>query len=193
MLTLVVHPIPNPLPKPIPNPLLYPVSHPIPNLSLNPIPNPASLLYILLPIPITYTKPQVALEDSKKKAILDKYGSQAQPALDPRLRLGQSEAFVEYSRDGRVLKGVDKAPTRTKYEEDVYVNNHMSVWGSYYSRLRRQWGYCCCHSLMRNSYCTGEKGREANDAANGTFSINTSYQSTQSAPPINPLNINTSY
>ena len=27
------------------------------------------------------------------------------------------------------------------------------------SRLRRQWGYCCCHSLMRNSYCTGEKVR----------------------------------
>ena len=109
------------------------------------------------------------MEDSKKKAILDKYGSQAQPSLDPRLRLGQSEAFVEYSRDGRVLKGVDKAPTRTKYEEDVYVNNHLSVWGSYYSRLRRQWGYCCCHSLMRNSYCTGEKGREANDAANGMY------------------------
>jgi pre-mRNA-processing factor SLU7 len=31
-----------------------------------------------------------------------------------------------------VVKGVDKAPTRTKYEEDVYVNNHTSVWGSYY-------------------------------------------------------------
>ena len=52
--------------------------------------------------------------------------------LDPRLRLGQTEAYVEYGRDGRVVKGVDKAPTRTKYEEDVYVNNHTSVWGSYY-------------------------------------------------------------
>ena len=77
------------------------------------------------------------------------------------------QAYVEYSRDGRVLKGVGKAPTRTKYEEDVYTNNHVSVFGSYYSRVRAMWGYSCCHSLMKNSYCTGEAGRVANDAANG--------------------------
>ena len=77
------------------------------------------------------------------------------------------QAYVEYSRDGRVLKGVGKAPTRTKYEEDVYINNHLSVFGSYYSRVRALWGYSCCHSLMKNSYCTGHAGKVANDAANG--------------------------
>jgi hypothetical protein len=66
-----------------------------------------------------------------------------------------------------VLKGVGKAPTRTKYEEDVYINNHLSVFGSYYSRVRALWGYSCCHSLMKNSYCTGHAGKVANDAANG--------------------------
>jgi pre-mRNA-processing factor SLU7 len=55
--------------------------------------------------------------------------------------------------------------TRTKYEEDIFVNNHTSVWGSYYSRARESWGYRCCHSLLRNSYCTGEVGRAANDDA----------------------------
>jgi pre-mRNA-processing factor SLU7 len=82
--------------------------------------------------------------------------------------LGQTEAYVEYTRDGRVLKGMAKAPTRTKYEEDVYLNNHTSVFGSYYSRVRGHWGYGCCHSLMKNSYCTGDAGRIANDSANGT-------------------------
>lgn len=66
-----------------------------------------------------------------------------------------------------MLKGVGKAPTRTKYEEDVYINNHLSVFGSYYSRVRALWGYSCCHSLMKNSYCTGHAGKVANDAANG--------------------------
>ena len=49
----------------------------------------------------------------------------------------------------------------------MYTNNHTSVWGSYYSRLRSTWGYSCCHSLLRNAYCTGEAGKSANDAANG--------------------------
>ena len=48
---------------------------------------------------------------------------------------------MEYGRDGRVVKGVDKAPTRTKYEEDVYVNNHTSVWGSYYRYFEVQFFY----------------------------------------------------
>lgn len=55
---------------------------------------------------------------------------------------------------------------KTKYEEDMYANNHTSVWGSYFSRATKQWGFNCCHSCLRNSYCTGEVGRESNDAAN---------------------------
>jgi pre-mRNA-processing factor SLU7 len=108
------------------------------------------------------------LEEDKKRAILDRYGADYQQTLDPRLKLGQTENYVEYSRDGRMIKGATKAPTRTKYEEDVFVNNHTSVWGSFYNRSRRGWGYACCHSLLKNSYCTGEKGKEANDAANNS-------------------------
>eukprot|EP01032_Pedospumella_encystans_P012337 gene12337-14280_t len=108
------------------------------------------------------------LEESKKAALLAKYGNgSAATPMDPRLRLGQTEAYVEYNREGRVIKGA--APVvvaRTKYDEDVYVNNHTSVWGSYYNRARAVWGYHCCHSGLRNSYCTGAKGRQANDAAN---------------------------
>ena len=34
------------------------------------------------------------------------------------------EEYVEYSRQGNVIKGQEKAPVKSKYEEDVYNNNH---------------------------------------------------------------------
>lgn len=43
------------------------------------------------------------------------------------------------------------------------VNNHTSVWGSFYDRRTGKWGFRCCHSVIRNSYCTGEEGRRANE------------------------------
>lgn len=33
----------------------------------------------------------------------------------------------------------------------------QSVWGSYW--YAGQWGYRCCHSLIKESYCTGDKGK----------------------------------
>lgn len=114
----------------------------------------------------TVVEKKKALDSEKKKAVLDKYGGSEHLGLDPRIKLGQSEAYSEYSWDGRIIKGVGKLVPRSKYEEDVYVNNHTAVWGSYFNRYRACWGYRCCHSLLRNSYCTGEAGRVANDAAN---------------------------
>lgn len=43
-----------------------------------------------------------------------------------------------------------------------YLNNHKSVWGSYWKS--GQWGYACCHSLLKNSYCLGEAGEAKNEA-----------------------------
>lgn len=94
-------------------------------------------------------------------------------ALDIRLRLGQTEAYVEYDREGRVIKGpgahkgngIPLISPVTKYEEDYFPLNHTSVWGSFYSRARACWGYACCHSTMKNAYCTGNSGKAANDAA----------------------------
>jgi hypothetical protein len=38
--------------------------------------------------------------------------------------LGASEAYVEYSADGSVLKGAEAAVARSKYDEDVMRFNH---------------------------------------------------------------------
>ena len=57
----------------------------------------------------------------------------------------------------------EMALPKSKYEEDVYVNNHTSVWGSWWKD--HQWGYKCCKQFVRNSYCTGAAGIEAAEAA----------------------------
>lgn len=69
---------------------------------------------------------------------------------------------MEYSRTGEIVKGLKKAVARSKYPEDVYVNNHTAIWGSFY--IDGSWGYACCHSLIAGSYCTGEAGKLANQA-----------------------------
>ncbi|KAA0201638.1 hypothetical protein HAZT_HAZT006494 [Hyalella azteca] len=90
--------------------------------------------------------------------LLEKYGGKEHLKVPPRqLLLAQSEDYVEYSRQGKVIRGAEKDVIRSRYEEDVYPNNHTSVWGSYWHEGR--WGYNCCHSLLKNSYCTGEAGK----------------------------------
>lgn len=59
---------------------------------------------------------------------------------------------------------------RSKYEEDVYINNHTSVWGSWWKD--HQWGYKCCKQTIRNSYCTGSAGIEAAEAATELLKAN---------------------
>jgi len=93
------------------------------------------------------------------KGILDKYGGEEYLKAPPReLLFSQTEDYVEYSRHGKVLKGEEASVVRSRYEEDVYPNNHKSVFGSWWSN--GQWGYKCCHSTVKNSYCTGSAGKE---------------------------------
>ncbi|KAM1923986.1 hypothetical protein ACFX15_021823 [Malus domestica] len=94
------------------------------------------------------------------KVIKEKYGNAAtEEQLPKELLLGQSENQVEYNRAGRVVRGMETSLPKSKYEEDVYINNHTSVWGSWWKD--HQWGYKCCKQTIRNSYCTGVAGVEA--------------------------------
>ena len=97
------------------------------------------------------------------KSILDKYGGAEHLDAPPReLIFSQTEDYVEYSRHGKLIKGDAPKVVRSSFEEDQYINNHTSVWGSWWSN--GQWGYKCCHQLVKNSYCTGEAGKEVSSA-----------------------------
>ncbi|KAI3726682.1 hypothetical protein L1987_66482 [Smallanthus sonchifolius] len=104
------------------------------------------------------------LKSKVKETILDKYGNAAaEEALPRELLLGQCEREVEYDRPGRVIKGQEMALPKSKYEEDVYINNHTTVWGSWWKD--HHCGYRCCRQFVRNSYCTGAAGIEAAEVA----------------------------
>ncbi|XP_025094468.1 LOW QUALITY PROTEIN: pre-mRNA-splicing factor SLU7-like [Pomacea canaliculata] len=80
----------------------------------------------------------------------------------------RQEDYVEYSRHGTVIKGQEKADVKSRYEEDVFPNNHQSVWGSFWRDGR--WGYKCCYSLVEESYCTGKAGIVAEQESIGIAS-----------------------
>ncbi|XP_019864689.2 pre-mRNA-splicing factor Slu7 [Aethina tumida] len=93
--------------------------------------------------------------------ILEKYGGEEHLQAPPKtLLLAQTEDYIEYSRSGKIIKGEEKQIIKSKYEEDVYINNHTSVWGSFWKA--GHWGYKCCHSFIKNSYCLGESGKNEN-------------------------------
>ncbi|KAI9749831.1 MAG: mRNA splicing protein [Lichina confinis] len=102
--------------------------------------------------------------EEQRRALIEKYGGQPMPATGPTkaTELTESERYVEYDERG-LVKGAPRTVAKSKYAEDVFVNNHASVWGSWWADFR--WGYACCHSTVKNSYCTGVEGRLAFEAA----------------------------
>ncbi|CAH0399674.1 unnamed protein product [Chilo suppressalis] len=108
-----------------------------------------------------------------KQSVLEKYGGEEHLQAPPKeLLLAQTEVFTRYNRDGTLAEGPEKQLAKSKYEEDVMINNHTSVWGSYWHE--GQWGYKCCHSFIKMSYCVGEAGKsvvlEVQDADKTTTS-----------------------
>ncbi|KAF6199944.1 hypothetical protein GE061_006242 [Apolygus lucorum] len=111
-----------------------------------------------------YDEKKDEFKQKGKLDILDKYGGEAHLNAPPReLLLAQTEYYAEYTRHGTLVKGQEKQIIRSKYEEDVFNSNHTSVWGSYW--YNGEWGYRCCHSFVKGSYCTGEAGRMASGSS----------------------------
>eukprot|EP01098_Paradermamoeba_levis_P012965 TRINITY_DN5793_c0_g3_i1.p1 TRINITY_DN5793_c0_g3~~TRINITY_DN5793_c0_g3_i1.p1 ORF type:complete len:581 (+),score=216.57 TRINITY_DN5793_c0_g3_i1:173-1915(+) len=105
-----------------------------------------------------YKEKKEHLKQKQKESIIGKYGGEEYlNSLPKELVFSQTENYTEYARDGKLVKGQEKVVVRTKYEEDVYLNNHTAVWGSYWES--GNWGFACCRQILKNSYCTGEAGR----------------------------------
>jgi pre-mRNA-processing factor SLU7 len=105
-----------------------------------------------------------AKRQAHKKMLLEKYGGELNPVAAKLHNAGviESEKYIEYEESGAV-KGTPKTNAKSKYPEDVLINNHTSVWGSWWENFK--WGYACCHSIVKNSYCTGEEGKRAFEEA----------------------------
>ena len=89
-----------------------------------------------------------ALKKERKASILSKYGEQeSHKAPDRSLLFGQTDHYLEYTAEGRLVGGGKESIPKTKYEEDVYPQNHTAVWGSWFDKATMQWGYACCHQV----------------------------------------------
>ena len=110
-------------------------------------------------------KEKAERREAQRKMLLANYGGEQHlQAKLPRDALPvENERYVEYDASG-AIKGLPKPETKSKYPEDVLINNHTSIWGSWWKDFR--WGYACCHSTVKNSYCTGEEGKLAFEEAN---------------------------
>ncbi|KAE8157349.1 Pre-mRNA splicing Prp18-interacting factor-domain-containing protein [Aspergillus tamarii] len=105
-----------------------------------------------------------AKRQTQRRALLEKYGGEEHLAPTP-LRdtmVVENERFVEYDETG-AIKGAPKKAAKSKYPEDILTNNHTFVWGSWWHNF--EWGYACCYSTVKNSYCTGEDGKRAFEEA----------------------------
>jgi pre-mRNA-processing factor SLU7 len=98
----------------------------------------------------------------RAEMLASQYGEQPTVPEALKAAITESETFVEYDEAG-LIKGAPRKAAKSKYPEDVFINNHTSVWGSWWSDFK--WGYACCHSFVKNSYCTGDMGKQAIEQA----------------------------
>ncbi|KAI9853657.1 MAG: mRNA splicing protein [Vezdaea acicularis] len=98
--------------------------------------------------------------EAHRRLLLEKYGGEQHLQPTPLKDTGviENERFVEYDELGGI-RGAQKKTSKSKYKEDVLNGNHTTVWGSWWHNF--EWGYQCCHSSVKKSYCTGEEGKRA--------------------------------
>jgi pre-mRNA-processing factor SLU7 len=91
-----------------------------------------------------------SLVNSNNSESKSKSNGKLSGVLNKELIYGQSEQYVEFTPDGQIKNSSSSLTSsssslsnallgKSKYEEDVYLNNHSSIFGSYWDRGR--WGY----------------------------------------------------
>uniref|UniRef100_A0AC35UIL2 Pre-mRNA-splicing factor SLU7 n=1 Tax=Rhabditophanes sp. KR3021 TaxID=114890 RepID=A0AC35UIL2_9BILA len=108
-----------------------------------------------------FEKEKKEMNMGQREKILEIYGGRehlisSESDKVKKLLLHQNEDYAEYNTSGKVVKGRERTMITSKYEEDKYLNNHTSTWGSFWKS--GEWGYKCCHSNIKLSYCVGEIG-----------------------------------
>ena len=112
-------------------------------------------------------------------------GSSGGVALLPAaLRLGVSEAYVEYAPDGTIVRAptasgqppawpkpitADSRDAKSEHRPGPPRGRHSSIFGSWYDRSTHKWGFACCHNVLAGAYCTGAAGRAAEEASRQHF------------------------
>eukprot|EP00826_Nyctotherus_ovalis_P033762 TRINITY_DN2750_c0_g2_i1.p2 TRINITY_DN2750_c0_g2~~TRINITY_DN2750_c0_g2_i1.p2 ORF type:complete len:425 (-),score=151.44 TRINITY_DN2750_c0_g2_i1:71-1345(-) len=124
------------------------------NAEINPIAMPSQAEIIFK----NYKQKKELIKAKKQEELLAKYGGEEYLNPPEEFVPEEVDEYQEYDQDGNLVAAGHKKLKRTRYQEDVYVNSHASVWGSYYDD-ELGWGYSCCLSHDRLAQCRGEKGK----------------------------------
>lgn len=93
---------------------------------------------------------------AEKRALEEKYGKQDHVRERPK----EYTSVVRAKKAPVVRAKNAQGVAVSKYEEDAFPGNHTAVWGSWWSKEEGKWGYGCCHCVVKNGYCVGEKGKK---------------------------------
>ncbi|EEA06931.1 uncharacterized protein CMU_033160 [Cryptosporidium muris RN66] len=73
------------------------------------------------------------------------------------LEIKNSNYNNEYGYQIRTLNNssiVQELPVRYNlYHEDILINGHSRIWGSWYDRKLNKWGYSCCKQTIKSCKC----------------------------------------
>ncbi|ANQ08992.1 Step II splicing factor [Plasmodium coatneyi] len=91
----------------------------------------------------------------KEEDILKTYKCENVASNDAALgeELTQSEVYTEYKPVDQIDPKVKRIKVMSRYEEDIHLFDHSSVFGSYYDREKKKWGYRCCRSTNKFEKC----------------------------------------
>ncbi len=91
------------------------------------------------------------------KKIISKYGGEEHLDLPEGIKSAIKPSEDDHEDYLNDIQDGTKLMKKSIYPEDIYINNHTSVWGSFY-HLKFGWGFKCCLSFDRASWCKGEEG-----------------------------------
>ena len=104
---------------------------------------------------------KVRFKSETLKKLVDIYGGEEHLYVPEDTKPVQNEFIPEKEELVKIKKYSKKTMIKSIYPEDIYVNGHKGVWGSFYHN-HFGWGYKCCNSLDKNSSCKGIEGKKEN-------------------------------
>jgi pre-mRNA-processing factor SLU7 len=100
------------------------------------------------------------VKGKKFEEISKRYGGAGHFAEHIEDLIASKEHYVEYDEMGKIVNhNLSQKQGKSKYPEDVYPQDHISVWGSWWNK-ELGWGFACCHGTDRNAICPGDKGKK---------------------------------
>jgi hypothetical protein len=99
-------------------------------------------------------------EESSKKAAGGTPAPWHPPARPKAPDVDMTDSGLSTGAAAQVKAAEEKAKPAlrlSKYKEDVHANGHTSVWGSWWSKEHKAWGYSCCRQVDKAAACSAVK------------------------------------